>query len=174
MKRVLFPGSFDPIHYGHIDIATRASAIFDELVIAVYNQPMKSLLFSPEERIELVEKSVSHLKSAKVVGYNGLTISFAKEIGACAIVRGLRVFSDFEYEFRMALANRRLDPEIDVISFITSEEHTFLSSSTVKEIAALCGDVSSMVPKHVQEAMTKKFLDLGSHQNVVPLNSLRD
>ena len=174
MKRVLFPGSFDPIHYGHIDIATRASAIFDELVIAVYDQPMKSLLFSPEERIDLVERSLSHLKTIRVVGYNGLTITFAKEIGACAIVRGLRVFSDFEYEFRMALANRRLDPEIDVISFITSEEHTFLSSSTVKEIAALGGDVSSMVPKHVQDAMSRKFQDLGNEHNVLPLNSIRD
>ena len=174
MKRVLFPGSFDPIHYGYIDIATRASAIFDELVIAVYDQPMKSLLFSPEERIDLVKRSLSHLKTIKVVGYNGLTITFAKEIGACAIVRGLRVFSDFEYEFRMALANRRLDPEIDVISFITSEEHTFLSSSTVKEIAALGGDVSSMVPKHVQDAMSRKFQDLGNEHNVLPLNSIRD
>jgi len=174
VKRVLFPGSFDPIHYGHIDIATRASAIFDELVIAVYDQPMKSLLFSPEERIDLVKRSLSHLKTIKVVGYNGLTITFAKEIGACAIVRGLRVFSDFEYEFRMALANRRLDPEIDVISFITSEEHTFLSSSTVKEIAALGGDVSSMVPKHVQDAMSRKFQDLGNEHNVLPLNSIRD
>lgn len=174
MKRVLFPGSFDPIHYGHIDIATRASAIFDELVIAVYDQPMKSLLFSPEERIDLVKRSLSHLKTIKVVGYNGLTITFAKEIGACAIVRGLRVFSDFEYEFRMALANRRLDREIDVISFITSEEHTFLSSSTVKEIAALGGDVSSMVPKHVQDAMSRKFQDLGNEHNVLPLNSIRD
>ena len=174
MKRVLFPGSFDPIHYGHIDIATRASAIFDELVIAVYDQPMKSLLFSPEERIDLVERSLSHLKTIRVVGYNGLTITFAKEIGACAIVRGLRVFSDFEYEFRMALANRRLDPEIDVISFITSEEHTFLSSSTVKEIAALGGDVSSMVPKLVQDAMSRKFQDLGNQHNVLPLNSIRD
>ena len=109
-----------------------------------------------------------------MVGYNGLTITFAKEIGACAIVRGLRVFSDFEYEFRMALANRRLDPEIDVISFITSEEHTFLSSSTVKEIAALGGDVSSMVPKHVQDAMSRKFQDLGNEHNVLPLNSIRD
>ena len=174
MKRVLFPGSFDPIHYGHIDIATRASAIFDELVIAVYDQPMKSLLFSPEERIDLVKRSLSHLKTIKVVGYNGLTITFAKEIGACAIVRGLRVFSDFEYEFRMALANRRLDPRIDVISFITSEEHTFLSSSTVKEIAALGGDVSSMVPKLVQDAMSRKFQDLGNQHNVLPLNSIRD
>lgn len=174
MKRVLFPGSFDPIHYGHIDIATRASAIFDELVIAVYDQPMKSLLFSPEERIDLVERSLSHLKTIRVVGYNGLTITFAKEIGACAIVRGLRVFSDFEYEFRMALANRRLDPRIDVISFITSEEHTFLSSSTVKEIAALGGDVSSMVPKLVQDAMSRKFQDLGNQHNVLPLNSIRD
>jgi len=174
MKRVLFPGSFDPIHYGHIDIATRASAIFDELVIAVYDQPMKSLLFSPEERIDLVERSLSHIKRIRVVGYNGLTITFAKEIGACAIVRGLRVFSDFEYEFRMALANRRLDPGVDVISFITSEEHTFLSSSTVKEIAALGGDVSSMVPKLVQDAMSRKFQDLGNEHNVLPINSLRD
>jgi len=173
MKRVVFPGTFDPIHFGHMDIARRALALFDELVIAVYDKPLKNLLFSPEERIELVRTAFIDEPKVRVEGYSGLTISYAKAIGAQAIVRGLRVFSDFEYEFRMALANKRLDPEMEVIALITSEEHTFLSSTTVKEIAALGGDVSSMVPEFVAKALAAK-LNLQGETHNVPLNSLRD
>ena len=157
MKKVLFPGTFDPFHYGHLDIATRATKLFDLVVIAVYDKPIKSLLFDPETRMSLVKEAVKDLQGVQVVGYSGLTVAFAKEIGAKAIVRGLRVFSDFEFEFRMALANRRLDTEIDTIALITNEENTFLSSSTVKEIASLGGDVSSMVPAHVNKALLDKY-----------------
>ncbi|MFZ3069975.1 MAG: pantetheine-phosphate adenylyltransferase [Anaerolineaceae bacterium] len=174
MSKVLFPGTFDPIHYGHIDIARRASLLFDEVVVAVYDKPIKSLLFSPEERIALVQEALRDMPKLSVVGYRGLTINFAREIGAQAIVRGLRVFSDFEYEFRMALANKRLDPDIDVIALITTEQNTFLSSSTVKEIAALGGDVSSMVPEHVRLALEGRFRSLGENQSVVPENSMKD
>jgi len=160
MKKVLFPGTFDPFHYGHLDIAKRAAKLFDLVVIAVYDKPIKSLLFDPDTRMALVREGVKDQENIQVVGYSGLTVAFAKEIGANAIVRGLRVFSDFEFEFRMALANRRLNEEIDTIALITDEENTFLSSSTVKEIASLGGDVSSMVPPHVNEALLKRYKEL--------------
>ena len=162
MTKVVFPGTFDPIHFGHIDIATRASRLFSEVVVAVYDKPLKNLLFAPERRIELSREALKHLPNVRVVGFSGLTVSFAEEIGATAIVRGLRVFSDFEFEFRMALANRRLKPKIDTIALITTEENTFLSASTVKEIASLGGDVSSMVPEHVNKALKARYQDLQS------------
>lgn len=160
MTKVIFPGSFDPIHYGHIDIATRAAKLFDEVVVAVYDRPLKSLLFDPATRIALVKETLAHLENVSVMGYSGLTVDFAESIGATAIVRGLRVFSDFELEFRMTLANRRLKPKIDTIALITTEENTFLSSSTVKEIASLGGDVSSMVPEHVNRALIARYREI--------------
>lgn len=174
MVRAVFPGTFDPIHFGHIDIVQRAGLLFDEVVIAVYDKPLKSLLFSPEERLELVRKSFNGEPKIKVMGYSGLTVQFCNTINAQVIVRGLRVFSDFEYEFRMALANHRLAPEIEVVALITAEEHTFLSSTTVREIASLGGDVSSMVPPHVKEILTRRFNELGEGQQLVPSTSLRD
>lgn len=174
MVRALFPGTFDPIHYGHIDIARRASRLVDELVIAVYDRPLKNLLFSPEERLKLVYETFKDEPKIRVVGYRGLTVQACKAINAQVIVRGLRVFSDFEHEFRMGLANHRLAPEIEVIALITNEEHTFLSSTTVREIASLGGDVSSMVPQHVALALQARFTELGDGQQVVPFTSLRD
>jgi len=172
--RAVFPGTFDPIHFGHIDIATRAARLFDEVVIAVYDKPLKSLLFPPDERIDLVRRAFDFVPKIKVMGYSGLTVEFCHAIGAQVIVRGLRVFSDFEYEFRMALANHRLAPEIELVALITAEEHTFLSSSTVREIASLGGDVSSMVPPHVEQFLRERFKELGEGQQVVPATSLRD
>jgi len=127
MVRAVFPGTFDPIHFGHIDIACRAANIFDELIIAVYDKPLKSLLFSPEARIKLVRQAFEGTENVKVLGYSGLTIQFCQSVQAQVVIRGLRVFSDFEYEFRMALANHRLAPEIESMALITAEEHTFLS-----------------------------------------------
>ncbi len=174
MVRALFPGTFDPIHCGHIDIAERASKLFSEVVIAVYDKPLKNLLFDYEERFHLAQESLKHIENISVVGYSGLTVDFAKKINAQVLVRGLRVFSDFEHEFRMALANHRLAPGIELVALITSEQHTFLSSSTVREVASLGGNVSSMVPKIVLEALNKRFFELGEDQNVVPLTYLRD
>ena len=160
MVRALFPGTFDPIHYGHIDIATRATRLFDEVVMAVYDKPSKALMFSPEERMNLVSEAFQDNKKIKVTGYSSLTVDFARQVEAQVIVRGLRVFSDFEFEFRMALANHRLAEDIEVVALITAEEHTFLSSTTVKEIARLNGDVSSMVPPHVEKAFKEKVADM--------------
>jgi len=172
MVRALFPGTFDPIHYGHIDIAERATRLFDEVVMAVYDKPLKSLMFSPEERMELVRQAFNGNPKIKVTGYSGLTVEFARQVGAQVIVRGLRVFSDFEFEFRMALANHRLASDIEIVALITAEEHTFLSSSTVKEIAMLNGDVSSMVPPHVDKAFREKAASSDGSQSFP--NSLRD
>src|SRR5215207_9587658 len=172
MVRALFPGTFDPIHYGHIDIAERATRLFDEVVMAVYDKPLKSLMFSPEERIGLVQKAFGDNSKIKVMGYSGLTVDFARQIDAQVITRGLRVFSDFEFEFRMGLANQRLASDIETVAFITAEQHTFLSSSTVKEIASLYGDVSSMVPPVVEQALKAKVLGMGDGNS--PPNALRD
>lgn len=174
MIKAIFPGTFDPIHYGHIDIAHRSSRLFDELVVAVYARPMKSALFYPAERIEMAKSVFNKEKNIKVMGYSGLTVEFCKQINAQVIVRGLRVFSDFEYEFRMALANQRLNPDIEVVALITREQHTFLSSSTVKEIASLDGDVKSLVPPLVETALRERFQELGSDQSIVPTSSMRD
>lgn len=174
MVRAVLPGTFDPIHYGHIDIIQRASQLFDEIIVAVYDRPLKSLLFSPEQRIELVHQTFQKEPNIIVMGFSGLTVTFCQKVGAQVIVRGLRVFSDFEYEFRMALANHRLVPAIETVALITNEEHTFLSSSTVREIASLGGDVTSMVPAHVKTALQERFHELGDGQQIVPSTSLRD
>lgn len=168
----MFPGTFDPIHYGHIDIVERASRIFDEVLIAVYDKPVKNLLFTPEERLALVRRSFENRNNVKIMGYSGLTVKIARKHDVNVIIRGLRVFSDFEFEFRMALANHRLEANVETVALITNEEHTFISSTTVREIAMLDGDVSSMVPPHVNEALRVKIAGLIDLQG--PINSLRD
>ena len=172
MVKALFPGTFDPIHYGHIDIAERAARLFDEVIMAVYDKPLKSLMFLPEERMDLVREAFKQNPKIKVTGYSGLTVDFCRKAGAQVIVRGLRVFSDFEFEFRMALANQRLATDIETVALITAEQHTFLSSSTVREIASLGGDVSSMVPPYVEAALKRKIISLGEQHS--PPNALRD
>ena len=158
MIRAIYPGTFDPVHYGHIDIAQRAAAIFDELIVAVYDQPMKNLLFPTDERVALVKQAIAHLPNTRVEAYDTLTVDYARYVQAQVIVRGLRVFSDFEFEFRMALTNQRLAPELEIVNLMTREEHTFLSSTTVKELASLNGDISSMVPPYVRGALQARFM----------------
>jgi pantetheine-phosphate adenylyltransferase len=143
-------------------------------VVAVYDKPLKKFLFSPEERLEMVRLVFADCPNITITGYSGITVHFCRKIGAQVMVRGLRVFSDFEYEFRMALANHRLEPDIEVFALITSEEHTFLSSTTVREIASLGGNVSTMVPGLIKNALDRKFLPAGSDQQVDPSQFTRD
>jgi pantetheine-phosphate adenylyltransferase len=159
MTRAVFPGTFDPVHLGHLDIIHRAAAIFDDLIVAVYNRPLKSLLFSTKERIALLEEELSELPNIRVGHYDCLTVDYARAEKAQAIVRGLRVFSDFEFEFRMALTNSRLAPDIEMVFFMTREEHTFLSSTTVKEVASLHGDISTMVSPAVSRVLQARFAE---------------
>jgi len=156
----LYPGSFNPIHYGHIDIARRALRLFDSVVLAVYVHPGKADLFTADERMALIRTAFGDEPRIQVASYNQLTVDYAREVGAQAIVRGLRVFSDFELEFRMALTNRRLAPDIEIVNFIAAEEHLHISSSTIREVASLGGDVCYMTPPHVIEALRQKFNDL--------------
>jgi pantetheine-phosphate adenylyltransferase len=170
----LYPGTFDPIHFGHIDIAIRAARIFDELLVAVYDQPAKNLLFTIDQRVELARRALADVSSLRVVPYGGLTVEFARRIGSQAIVRGLRVISDFELEYQMALTNRQLAPEVEFVCLMTRQAHAFLSSSIVKEIALLGGDVSGMVPPHVAAALEEKRREREDNHEPVPLVSLRD
>ena len=153
----LYPGSFDPVTVGHLDIAARASRLFDEVLVAVYDTPSKSLLFTTDERVALFEAASSHLPNVKVVKYSGLTVRYAREIGAGVIVRGLRSGYDFEYEFEMAFMNSKLEPEVDLVCFMTSQDFVFVSASLLKEVARLGGDIRGMVPPNVAEALYSKF-----------------
>lgn len=157
MTTAIYPGTFDPVHNGHIDIATRAAELFDHLTVAVYDRPLKSLLFSTAERKSMLETALAHVQNISVETYNQLTVEFAEQLKARVVVRGLRVISDFELEFQMALTNKKLAPHVEFVCLMTSEECAFLSASTVKEIAMLGGCVSGMVPPHVAAAMEAKF-----------------
>jgi pantetheine-phosphate adenylyltransferase len=173
MTIAIYPATFDPITNGHIDIATRAASIFDHLVVAVYARPLKNLLFSTEERIVMTKEALKHLPNVTVESYDCLTVEFAKRRGANVIVRGLRVLSDFEWEFQLALTNRKLAPEIDTVCLITSQEYSFLSSSVVKEIAMMGGCVDDMVPPYVKSALEEKFSEMEG-RGEVEIISLRD
>jgi pantetheine-phosphate adenylyltransferase len=175
MTRAIYPATFDPITLGHVDIATRAAALFSELIVGVYDRPLKNLLFAPEQRWQMTRDALAHLANVRIERYTGLTVEFARQQRAGVIVRGLRVLSDFEWEFQLALTNRNLAPDIDTICLMTSQEYSFLSSSVVKEIALAGGNVTEMVPPHVFEALRAKLHELGrDSSNIVNLVSLRD
>ncbi|MBN1955779.1 MAG: pantetheine-phosphate adenylyltransferase [Anaerolineae bacterium] len=174
MRRAVYPGTFDPIHLGHVDIASRSAAIFDELVVGIYDRPAKNLLFSTEARIDLARQALQGVPNVQVMAYSGLTVAFARQSGAQAIVRGLRVISDFEWEYQMALTNRELAEEIEFVCLMTRQEYAFLSSSIVKEVALLGGDISCMAPLAVIGALIEKRKELEKQRGAVPLVSLRD
>lgn len=163
-RLALYPGSLDPVHNGHIDVALRAARIFDEVVVAVYDSPQKRLLFSAEERLEMVRAAFLGENRVKVAQYRGLTVEFAAALGAVAIVRGLRVASDFDLELRTSLANRQLDGTIETVAVMADEHFIHVSSSVVREIAQLGGDVSAMVPPHVAEALLQRFAVAGDNR----------
>lgn len=151
------PGSFDPITFGHIDIITRASAMFDKIIVVVMKNNNKVSSFSSEERKEFIIKSVGNLKNVEVDVYDGLLADYAKQKNACAIIKGLRAMSDFEYEFQMALTNKKLNPQVETIFLTTSAENMYLSSSMVKQIASMGGDISEFVPGSILQEISNRL-----------------
>ncbi len=157
-RRAICPGSFDPITLGHIDIITRAAAMFDKITVVVMKNANKnSGSFTPEERKAFIEKTVGNIKNVEVDIYDGLLADYARQKNACAIIKGLRAMSDFEYEFQMALTNKKLNPEVETIFLTTSTENMYLSSSMVKQIASMGGDISSFVPEEILEEIIKRL-----------------
>ena len=157
MTTAIYPGSFDPVTNGHLDIIKRASSLFDKLAIGIYDRPDKQLLFHAKQRVEMAQQAVAHLSNVQVQSYSGLTVEFAKKIGAQVMVRGLRMSSDFDREFEMAMMNKKLAPDLELVCFMANLQHQFLSSSLLKEVAKLGGCLDGMVPDYVAVALRDKF-----------------
>ena len=162
MRRAIYPGSFDPVTFGHLDIIRRASKIVDELVVGVLNNNSKTPLFSVENRVKMLEEVVKDLPNVKVMSFEGLLVDFAKEVNAKVIVRGLRAVTDFEYELQMAQTNRVLAKDVDTMFLTTSLEYAYLSSTTVKEAAYFGADISKFAPEYVVEKVREKFAQKGN------------
>ena len=156
MTIAIYPGSFDPITNGHIDIVTRAAKLFEKVIIGVYKRPNKHLFFTAEERVDLVRRAVANLPNVEVKSFSGLSIEFARQVKAQVMIRGLRMTADFEREFEMAMMNRKLSSELDLVCLMASQEYQFLSSSLLKEVAGFDGNIDSLVPKYVAEALRRK------------------
>ncbi|MGQ9569388.1 MAG: pantetheine-phosphate adenylyltransferase [Thermodesulfovibrionales bacterium] len=156
-KRAIYPGTFDPFTSAHLDIVKRALKIFDEVIVAVAPSQKKSPLFSLDERLNMIKKSLESLKNVRVEAFSGLLVDYVKEEDAIAIVRGLRAVSDFEYELQMALMNRRLNTDIETVFLMPSEEYSFLTSTMVKEVASFGGSVKGLVPEVVEKTLREKF-----------------
>lgn len=156
MTRAIYPATFDPITNGHIDIAERAAKIFTELIVAVFDRPMKNLLFSPEERLAMTREAIAHIENARVDGYSGLTVHLARHQKAHVLVRGLRVISDFEWELQLSHTNNSLDRGIETVCLMASQEYSFLSSSILKDIALNGGNVAHLAPPIVVKALQSK------------------
>jgi pantetheine-phosphate adenylyltransferase len=153
----VYPGSFDPVTNGHIDIATRAAQLFDKLVIGVYDTPDKRILFSTAERVELTRLALKKIPNIEVTSFDGLTVDFAMKVGAKVLVRGLRMVTDFEREFEMSLMNKKLYPDLELVCLMTGLQYQFLSSSLLKEVAGLGGDIRNLVPEFVASALKEKL-----------------
>jgi len=152
----IYPGRFDPITNGHIDVARRAAKLFDKLVFAVYKTPGKPTLFSLEERLDMAQRALVNLPNVEVQSFDGLAVDFAQQVKAKAMVRGLRVSADFEREFDMAMMNKKLQPDLELVCFMASPDYQFLRSSLLKEVAKLGGNIKNFVPEHVAQALRKK------------------
>jgi pantetheine-phosphate adenylyltransferase len=157
MRLAVYPGSFDPMTNGHVDVIARAATLFDQVIVAAAANDAKKSLFSMEERVAMMQAVTARFPNVKVVAFEGLLVEFARQVGAVAVVRGLRAISDFEFEFQMALMNRKLEPTIETVFLTPREEYTYLSSRIVKEIARLGGSVEAFVPEPVVEALRKKL-----------------
>jgi pantetheine-phosphate adenylyltransferase len=157
MVVAVYPGTFDPLTYGHMDIIERAAALFGKLIVGIYENPSKQPLFPLDQRVELVKEAVTDLPSVHVKPFKGLTVDFIRRIGGRVMIRGLRANSDFEREFEMALMNRKLAPDIELLCLMTSSQYQFLSSSLIKEVAKLGGCLEGMVPDHVALALKERF-----------------
>ena len=157
MTTAIYPGAFDPITNGHLDIATRAARLFEKVIIGIYDTPAKNLLFTTEERVSLAREAVGDIPNVEVTTFAGLTVAFAEEAGAQAIVRGLRVGADFEREFEMALMNKKLSPDCELVCFMANLRYQFVSSSLLKEVTSLGGDIDDLVPRAVAVALKEKF-----------------
>lgn len=158
MLRAVYPGSFDPVTYGHLDIIRRSRSLADELIIGVLNNKAKTPLFSVEERVKMLEEMTKNMPGVKVVPFEGLLIDFAKEMSAGIVVRGLRAVTDFEYELQMAQTNNKLSPELETVFLTTSLEYSYLSSTIVKEVAAFGGDISQFVPETIERRIQEKIM----------------
>ncbi|GIQ98823.1 phosphopantetheine adenylyltransferase [bacterium] len=157
MKRIVYPGTFDPIHNGHLDIARKAAELFDELILVVAVNQEKSPLFNDKERVELIKESLYDVKNVKVDTFNGLVVDFVRSTESVAIIRGLRHVSDFEFEFQMAMMNFNLNPNIKSLFMMPDEKYIHLNSTVIKDVARLGGDISDYVPKCVQDALYKQY-----------------
>lgn len=157
MKKAIYPGSFDPVTFGHLDIISRSAKMVDKLIIAVLINKSKSSLFSMEERVRMISEYVKEYKNVEVHSFSGLTVDYAKEVGATMIVRGLRAVTDFEYELQLAQTNKVMAEDIDTLFLATNLKYSYLSSSIVKEIASYNGDISAFVPRIVENAMKEKY-----------------
>lgn len=157
----VYPGSFDPVTYAHLDIAARASRVFDQVVMAIFDRPQKNLLFTTDERMALLREAIADLPRVEAATYSGLTVDFARSIGAMALVRGLRTVSDFEVEYNMAQLNQALDAEVEVVVLMASRRYAHISSSAVREIAGLGRDPVEFTPPHIVEALRQKFAQRG-------------
>jgi pantetheine-phosphate adenylyltransferase len=158
MVLAVYPGTFDPLTYGHMDIIERAAALFGKLTVGIYENPSKQPLFSLDQRVKLVKEAIAGVPNVHVRAFKGLTVDFIRQIGGRVMIRGLRANSDFEREFEMALMNRKLAPDIELLCLMTSSQYQFLSSSLIKEVAKLGGSLEGMVPPHVAAALREKFV----------------
>lgn len=161
MKTAIYPGSFDPVTYGHLDIIERSSKLFDRLVVGVLVNVQKVPMFSLEERVEMIKKETAHLPNVEVQGFSGLTVDFARENGAGFMIRGLRAVTDFEYELQLSHTNRELAPDVDTVFLTTGLKYGYISSSVTKEIALFGGDITKFVPPAVEERIKEKLADGG-------------